>query len=282
MTGLLKRLIALLLLPILLLSLAACGSETEELGFRTLAVLGTRHYSLIYRGGDRLAPQVDAAMMRLYRSGQLSTICVRWLGKDIISISNRPQATERPEETEAPEETDAAAPEPTEAPERTLIVGVEEDFDPMAFLANGFLQGMSIDIASALGMELGWKVSYQPISPAEVETQLASGNIDCALGFDPESVDTDDFTVGVGYLQSDIVLASRLGSAVGRVSELDGQRVGTVDDPAIAAAVRANEDVTRYASGATVYLSPRRCVSALDNGWCAAIAMDVIMLQHAL
>ena len=46
-------------------------------------------------------------------------------------------------------------------------------------------------------------------------------------------------------------------------------------------AVRSDERITRYASGATVYLSAQRCINALDNGWCAAIAMDEIMLDYA-
>ena len=52
-------------------------------------------------------------------------------------------------------------------------------------------------------------------------------------------------------------------------------------DPEPYAVLKSSEKVTRYADGATVYLSPLRCVRALDNGWCAAIAMDEIMLEHA-
>ena len=36
----------------------------------------------------------------------------------------------------------------------------------------------------------------------------------------------------------------------------------------------------KYASGATVYLSPERCISALDNGWCAAVAIDELRLDY--
>ncbi|MBR1658772.1 MAG: hypothetical protein IJ705_00455, partial [Oscillospiraceae bacterium] len=98
--------------------------------------------------------------------------------------------------------------------------------------------------------------------------------------FDPGTVKEGDYTVGLSYMESDIVLSARR-SGAGSMRELKGERIGTVDDPSVIAAVKADERVTRYAEGATVYLSARRCVSALDNGWCAAIAMDEIMLEHA-
>ena len=270
-----KKLCALLAALALVLSLAACG-ESDGTGFRTLEVIGQRHYSLIFRLGDRIAPGVNAAMRQLSRTGELSSASLRWLGRDAIEISG--ESTE--EESPAPEETEAPESDGDELPERTLIVGVEEEFAPMSYADSGVLCGMSIDIASALGTALGWRVTYQPISAAEVEAQLSSGNIDVALGFDPASVKEGSYTVGVTYMSSDIVLAARR-SGVRSVRDIRGERIGTVDDPAVIAAVKANEHITRYASGATVYLSSRRCVSAMDNGWCAAIAMDEIMLEYA-
>ena len=271
-----KKLLALLAAAALTLSLAACG-EPDSTGFRTLEVIGQRQYSLIFRLGDRIAPEVNAAMRQLYRTGELSSASLRWLGRDAIALSENSgssgEESPEPAETEVPESTE-------ELPDRTLIVGVEEEFDPMSFVDNGVLCGMSIDIASALGTALGWRVSYQPISAAEVEAQLSSGNIDVALGFDPGSVKEGSYTVGVTYMSSDIVLAARR-SGINSVRDIRGERIGTVDDPAVIAAVKANEHITRYASGATVYLSSRRCVSAMDNGWCAAIAMDEIMLEYA-
>ena len=270
-----KKLCAFLAALALVLSLAACG-ESDGTGFRTLEVIGQRRYSLIFRLGDRIAPEVNAAMGRLSRTGELSSASLRWLGRDAIVLSGESTGEESP----APEATDAPEPDSAELPERTLIVGVEEEFAPMSYVDSGVLCGMSIDIASALGTALGWRVSYQPISAAEVEAQLSSGNIDVALGFDPGSVKEGAYTIGITYMSSDIVLAARR-SGVRSVRDIRGERIGTVDDPAVIAAVKANEHITRYASGATVYLSSRRCVSAMDNGWCAAIAMDEIMLEYA-
>ena len=78
----------------------------------------------------------------------------------------------------------------------------------------------------------------------------------------------------------ELILAVRQSSEVRSLRDIQGQRVGTIDDPLLEASVKSSESVTRYASGATVYLTPERCLEALDKGWCAAIAMDSIMLSH--
>lgn len=261
-----KKPVALLLILMLCLSgLCAC-KKTEDAAFRTLSVLGTRQYCAVCRGGDDLADVINAAVSTLAGSGTISAISAHWLGRDRCCL-----------------EGDAAAfsalgitPEP-----RTLIVGVEQNYTPMAYEENGALQGMSVELAEALGTMLGWEIRLQPIAPDEVGAQLSSGNIDCALGFDPRSVKADKYALSPCYLESDIVLAVRPESEVRRMKDLQGRRVGIINDPAVSTVIKADEKLTKYADGATQYLSAARCVSALDSGWCAAVAMDSIMLSFA-
>ncbi len=263
---LMKKPVALLLSLVLCLScFCACG-KTEDTAFRTLTVLGTRQYCAVCRGGDTLADTINAAILTLAGSGTISAISARWLGRDRCCL-----------------EGDAAAfaalgtaPEP-----RTLIVGVEQNYAPMAYEDHGTLKGMSVELAEAIGTMLGWEIRLQPIAPDEVGAQLSSGNIDCALGFDPGSVKAEKYTVSRCYLESDIVLAVRPDSEVRRMKDLQGSRIGIINDPAVSAVIKADEKLTKYADGATQYLSAARCVSALDSGWCAAVAMDSIMLSFA-
>lgn len=257
----------------LLVSLCACG-ETETGPCRTLAELGEKRYSVICRRGDRLAPLIDAAMYALWTDGQLSGASLRWLGQDSVALEGGEPAEALP----APQETEEAQPQSA----RTLIFGVERDFDPMSWDAGEGLVGMSVDIGRAVASLLGMEAAFQPISPAEVATQLASGNIDCALGFDPAEVNGEKYSVGVRYLSSAMVLAVRSESPVRSLSDLQGLRIGTIEDPLLSNAIRDNSQITRYASGATVYLTPGRCMEALDKGWCAAVAMDRIMLERLI
>lgn len=266
-----RRALALAVLLALALCLSACG-ETENGPYRTLAELGEKRYSVVCRRGDRLAPLIDAAMYALWTDGQLSGASLRWLGRDDVALEGGEPAETLP------------APQATEEGQsvRTLIFGVERDFDPMCYDAGEGLVGMSVDIGRAVAAMLGMEAAFQPISPAEVATQLASGNIDCALGFDPAEVDGEKYAVGVRYLLSTMVLAVRSESPVRSLSDLQGLRIGTIEDPLLSRAIQDNSQITRYASGATVYLTPGRCMEALDKSWCAAVAMDRIMLERLI
>ena len=63
-----KKTIAILLAFLLLLPLCACGKE-ETGAFRSLQVVGTRQYCAICRGGDKLAPVINAAVQTLAGNG---------------------------------------------------------------------------------------------------------------------------------------------------------------------------------------------------------------------
>ena len=264
-----KKIISILLLLALALALCACG-ETDTSPWRTIEILGERRYALICRKDDRLAPLLTAAIESLARDGTLSAASRRWLGRDAITLKPQPAAP-----TEEGEDEAAAA-------QRTLIVGVERDFEPLAFWENGFLQGMSVDIADGLGRALGWEVAYQPITANEVGTQLSSGNIDVALGFDPAAVNAEKYTLGPVYMTSEIVVAAPREGGATRWKDLQDERIGIVDDPIVTACLKSSESAGRYAAAAVIYASPGRCLFALENGWCAALAMDRIMLERLL
>ena len=258
-----KKWIAILLLLSMLAALSGCG-QTEVSVFRAMEVLGEKQFCAICRGGDKLAPLIEAALKTLAANGRLSAITTRWLGRDRSCLEGDAGALTALEEL----------PEP-----RRLIIGVEADYDPIGFEEDGVLRGMSVDLAEAIAEVLGWELMLLPITSEDVAAQLASGNIDCALGFDGSVVSREKYSVGAPYLKSDIVLAVRSESEIRRVKDLDGSRIGVIHDPAVLAAVRSSEKLTKHASGATEYLSLERCISALDNGWCAAVALDSLMLS---
>jgi len=260
----LKKFLATVLSAALLLTCCACGQSSLG-SFRALETIGTKHYGVICRKNDKLAPIINAALNYLAASGTLSNISEQWLGKDAITIAGDGTLLGELE---------------YDGMERTLIVGVPENFNPMSFEQNGRYAGMTVDIGNYMGYLLNWPVIIQPIGVTEVGAQLSSGNIDCALGFDIGSVRTEKYDVGVSYMDSDIILAVRSDSDVKNIKALKGQRIGIVEDPTIKTAVKSNEQITKYSSGATEYLSVALCLDALDNGWCAAVALDELHLIY--
>ena len=259
-----KKWIALLLALAMLAALTACG-QTEIASFRALEVIGEKQFCALCRNGDKLAPVIEAALATLAGNGMLGSISSRWLGSDRCCLEGNAAALQKL----------AELPEP-----RRLIIGVESDYNPIAFQENGVLRGMSVDLANAIGELLGWEIMILPITAEEASAHLVSGNIDCALGFDSGLLSASKFSVGTPYLKSDIVVAVRKESEISGLRDLNGSRVGVIHDPAVLNAVRSSERLTKHASGATEYLSIARCINALDNGWCAAIVMDSLMLAY--
>jgi len=256
-----KKPIALLLCLTLVLSLCACGVPDDSIV--SLGTVGTKHYRAICRSGDRLAPVITAALETLAANGTVSALTSRWLGADRCAMKGSADALAKLEEM--PER-------------RTLIIGVETEFEPIAYTVNGELVGLAVDLARAMGELLGWETLILPITSDQISAQLTSGNVDCALGFDAVSLKEEKFTWSESFLNSDIIVAARAGSDVKRFKDLTGCRVGTVQDPVVLQAIQANEKLTKYAAGATQYLSVARCIEAMDKGWCAAVVMDSMTL----
>lgn len=259
-----RRFFAALLALVLALSLCAC-SKDEYGSYRVVELVGVKQYGTVCRVGDRAARTVDAAMQVLAANGTLSSISAQWLGQDVICLDGDAEALSLLEEEIQP---------------RTFIVGVETDLKPISYTdASGAVVGMSVDIALALGQLLGWEIVIIPISDGDIGTHLSAGNIDCAMGYGIEALSASDYALGSCYIKSDIAIAVPADSEISTLKDLKGLRIGTVNDPSVTAALEANEKVVKYADGATTYLSSTRCMTALEKGWCAAVAMDSLCLD---
>lgn len=257
-----RKISALLCVAALLLCLCACGDKGE---YKIIEKLGEKNYISAFRLDDALAQPVTAAISVLAANGELSRLSQQWLGEDLTTLKGSADALEKLE---------------GDFGERTLIVGVESDHAPLSYYEGDELVGMSVDLANAVGSLLGWEIKLQPISADEVETQLSSGNIDCALGVGSGTVSSSKYTVGETYMSSTMVVAVSSDSKVGKLRDLKGEKIGSIQDPDVLAAISGNDKAVKYVDSVTVYLSPTRCVNALSQGWCSAVAMDSIMLEH--
>lgn len=258
-----KRIVAIVLVAALCLGMSGCGKE--QIGsYTVLEEIGTKQYASIYRSNDIISEVVEAALSVLTANGTLSRISSTWLGSDMILTEGSLDALS---EVEMP-------------PNRTLLIGVDTDAPPFAYTSSGgSLAGFSIDTANAIGSLLGWDVKIISVKSAEIETQLSSGNIDCALGFDPKCASAENYTLGEIFMESTIVLAVPENSDVKNIRRIRGERIGTISDPALESAIASHDKISKHSDGATVYLTPPRCISAMEKGWCVAIVMDILMLK---
>ena len=257
-----KRALAVLLCVGLLLSLSACSSDNSR--YRVLSTVGQRSYALIFRLNDRQAEPVTAAMDVLAGNGAVSQICRQWLHEDRITLRGNAGALD---ELEQPPD------------ERVLIAGVEADSPPLGYSEGEGYAGMSVDIARELAALLGWEVRIQPISADEVDAQLASGNIDCAVGFDPWNMNSEHCTAARAYMESDLVVAVPRDSDCRSMRDLRGLKIGSVRDEAALTALKNDKNVGKYVKTVVSFVTPERCLYALDNGACAAVSMDILVLD---
>ena len=90
----------------------------------------------------------------------------------------------------------------------TLVVGLDDAFAPMGFRdENGDLVGFDIDLANAVGDELGMKVDFKPIDWDAKELELESGTIDCVWnGMSATPERKKSMALSDKYLNNKIVL----------------------------------------------------------------------------
>ena len=80
-------------------------------------------------------------------------------------------------------------------------------------------------------------------------------------------------------MKSEVVIAVPESSDVKSIRRIRGERIGTISDPALEEAINAHSKIIKHSDGATVYVTPPRCISAMEKGWCVAIVMDILMLE---
>ncbi len=192
----------------LLLPMTACGGESGYRVVDTYSAEGS--YAIAFRKDDRICEIVTAAMRELANNGTLRSASVRWFGENLVSI--------RGEGGEMDELWD-------DVEDRTVTVGVDITNMPMSYeTAEGYL-GFDVDVANYICGYLGWSMVIYPIDPADVAVELASGNIDMAMGV-PVSEETASYSYSPAYLTSRYVLVARVSGRVRDRSALKGKTLG--------------------------------------------------------
>lgn len=195
----LRKILALLLCALMLLGLSACGGEQQS-GYRVLETYESEgSYVIAFRKDDALCELITAVMQELAANNTLRTASLTWFGDDLVSLRGQRGAMDELRETVQP---------------RTLIVGVNTANKPLSYADGAGYAGFDVDVANYICGYLGWSMVIRPIGADEIGVQLASGNIDCAMGV-PESEMTDSAMKNAcsftpEYLSGKYVLVSRL------------------------------------------------------------------------
>ena len=206
-----KRILCLLLCAALLLPLSACGRKG---GYRVVDTYsGEGDFYIAFRKDDALCQIISAALKELAANGTLRTASLTWFGEDIVGLRGESGAMD--------EYWDQVEP-------RTLIVGVNPNSMPLSYEEGDGFAGFDVDVVNYICGFLGWSMILRPIGAEDVDVQLQSGNIDCAMGVAEGLMNTSYFSYSPSYLEGKYVLVTSLGSSIRSKGGLRNKVLGVV------------------------------------------------------
>jgi len=261
-----RKMICILLALCICLSLCACGGNSY--GVKEIVTLVEQEYSLAFRNGDDVYTYVVAALEQLNAEGRVDELSRKWFGSSVISFGKNGGALDA-----------VGLPEP-----QTLIIGVDINSFPMAYISQGSYWGFDVELAGIVCERLGWTLQVQPIEKENVYIELYSGNIDCAWGgvaLDAKEVENGSYTQYGPYIENNIVIAARDGSRVWNKLKLSGRNMAMCSTVEAMDALNTDEklanrlgQITRLAGGTT------ECFEYLYSGKCDAILTDSTALLY--
>ena len=166
----------------------------------------------------------------------------------------------------------------------TIVVGLDDTFAPMGFRdKDGNLVGFDIDLATAVGEELGMKVEFKPIDWKAKEAQLKAGTVDClwnGMSVTPERI--EGMALTYKYLNNKIVLMSLANSDVDVTApdQLSNLKIGTQAGSAALEVLEANEAYDSFKDNISEYDTYDTAIMDLKAGRVDVIAVDKVLGEY--
>jgi polar amino acid transport system substrate-binding protein len=165
----------------------------------------------------------------------------------------------------------------------TLVVGLDDTFAPMGFRdENDELVGFDIDLARAVGEELGVEVEFQPIDWDAKEAELEAKNIDCiwnGMSATPER--QESMSLSNKYMNNRIVIMSLDENInITDVSQLKDIKIGVQADSAALETVKAHENYADFADNIAEYPTYDEAILDMKAGRIDVVAIDEVFANY--
>lgn len=159
-----------------------------------------------------------------------------------------------------------------------LIVGLDDTFAPMGFRTEeGELVGFDIDLANAVGEEMGVKMEFKPIIWDAKEMELDSKKIDMiwnGMSKTPERV--EKMNLSEAYFNNSIVIMTLADKPIAKKADLAGLNIGTQAASAALEMIQADAIYGDIVDGLAEYDSYDEAVMDLDAGRLDAVIIDKV------
>lgn len=171
------------------------------------------------------------------------------------------------------------------AKEGVLVVGLDDTFAPMGFRdEKGELVGFDIDLARAVGEEMGLKVEFKPINWDAKELELKSKNIDCiwnGMSQTPERM--EKMALSKQYLNNKIVLMSLAEKGDVKITkneDLQNYNIGTQAKSSALEVLEGNQDYDKFKDKIKEYGTYDDAILDLKAGRVDVIAIDQVLGEY--
>ena len=168
---------------------------------------------------------------------------------------------------------------------KKLVVGLDDTFAPMGFRdEKGELVGFDIDLARAVGEELGVEVEFKPIKWEAKEMELNSKNIDCIWNGMSQTPEREEaLSLSKKYLNNRIVLLSLKEDVdskkvqIAADADLSNFKIATQADSSALEVLKKSPSYDDFKGNITEYESYDNTILDLQSGRVDVIAIDQVL-----
>lgn len=163
-----------------------------------------------------------------------------------------------------------------------LVVGLDDTFAPMGFRdKDDNLVGFDIDLANAVGEELGIDIKFQPISWDAKDLELKNKNIDCiwnGMSATPERQEA--MSLSNKYINNKIVLMKLADSnvTIDNAADMEKYTIGTQSDSSGLEMLNALDNIDNIK--VSEYKTYDQAILDLKAGRVDAIAVDQVLGEY--
>lgn len=164
-----------------------------------------------------------------------------------------------------------------------LIIGLDDTFAPMGFRdESGNLVGFDIDLANAVGEQLGVKVTFQPIDWDAKEMELTSKRIDCIWnGMSVTDERMKKMALTDKYINNSIIVMAKDNTVkVEKAEDLAKYNVGTQADSSALEVLKSNAAYDTYADNISEYKTYDEAIMDMQAGRIDCIAVDQVLGEY--
>ncbi len=165
----------------------------------------------------------------------------------------------------------------------TLVVGLDDTFAPMGFRdENDEIVGFDIDLAKAVGDELGIKVEFKPIDWDAKDGELKSKKIDCVWNGMSWTKDRDkSMSLSYKYMNNKIIVMSADNNInIKDSSELSNYKISTQADSSALDGLKADKNYDKFKDNIKEYKDYAAAYLDMKAGRVDVMVIDKVMGEY--